>query len=74
METSNLDKTELKTCNGATPLSVADAVIRDCNDEEWLNDVIFYLRCYLLRTYEAPDQGLILDVDYKGGQKNDGKD
>jgi len=41
----------IKTDSGCTPMSVADAVIRDCPDREWLEDVIFFLRTYIDRTY-----------------------
>lgn len=38
---------------GATPFTAADAVIRECGDKEWLEDVIFFLRAYIDRTYEG---------------------
>ena len=37
--------------SGATPLTAADAIIRECADKDWLNDVIFYLKIYVDRTY-----------------------
>ena len=37
--------------NGATPFTVADAVIRECPDRGWLKDVVFYINAYLERTY-----------------------
>lgn len=37
--------------NGSTPLTAADAIIRECADKEWLDDVIFYLQMYVRRTY-----------------------
>ena len=37
--------------NGGTPLSVADAVTRECSDREWLLDVIYYLQTYVDRTF-----------------------
>ena len=39
--------------DGATPFTVADAVIRACPKREWLNDVVFYLNAYRERTYES---------------------
>lgn len=39
--------------DGATPFTVADAVIRECGDKEWLEDIIFFLRAYIDRTYEG---------------------
>ena len=39
--------------NGATPLTVAEVVVRECGDEDWLEDVIYYLRAYLNRTYKG---------------------
>lgn len=37
--------------NGATPLTVADAVIRECGDRNWLEDVIYFIQAYIDRTY-----------------------
>lgn len=34
---------------GATPMTVAEMVVRECNDKEWLNDVVYYINCYLSR-------------------------
>ena len=39
--------------DGATPFTAADAVIRECVDKEWLEDVIFYLQAYIDRTFSA---------------------
>ena len=39
---------------GATPMTVADAVIRECSDEGFLQDVVFFINAYLCRTYNAP--------------------
>ena len=40
--------------NGATPFTVADAVIRECGgDKEWLEDIIFFLQAYIDRTYKG---------------------
>ena len=38
--------------SGSTPMTVADAVIRECADKEWLEDVVYFLNAYLLRTYK----------------------
>jgi len=38
--------------SGTTPMSIADAVIRECADKEWLEDVIFFLQVYVDRTYK----------------------
>ena len=37
--------------SGATPMTVADAVIRECSDRKWLIDVIYYLGMYVEREY-----------------------
>lgn len=37
--------------NGGTPLTVADAVIRECPEKEWLEDVIYFIKAYIDRTY-----------------------
>lgn len=39
--------------DGATPFTAADAIIRECGDEEWLEDVIFFLQAYINRTYKG---------------------
>ena len=39
--------------SGATPLTVADAIVRECADKDWLDDVIFYLKTYVNRTYTS---------------------
>lgn len=38
---------------GATPMTVADAVVRECNDEGFLQDVVFFINAYLCRTYNG---------------------
>ncbi len=40
---------KLITSTICTSMSVADAVIRDCNDREWLEDVVFYIEAYIYR-------------------------
>ena len=48
----NTDFTYLHTADGSTPLSIADAIIRDIgDDEDAIIDVIFYLKVYLNRVY-----------------------
>jgi len=39
--------------NGATPFTAAEAVVRECPDREWLEDVVFYLNAYIERTYKS---------------------
>lgn len=39
--------------NGGTPLTVADAVIRECADRKWLEDVIYFIKAYIDRTYTS---------------------
>ena len=36
-----------------TPLTVADAVIRECDDRKWLEDVIYFIKVYIDRTYTS---------------------
>lgn len=46
------DYTYLHTANGSTPLTVADAIIRDIGDDEvTIREIIFYLNVYLDRVY-----------------------
>lgn len=37
--------------SGATSMTVADAIIRECSDKRWLEDVIYYLEVYVEREY-----------------------
>lgn len=43
------DKLFIKS--GRTPLTIADAVIRECQEKEWLEDVIYYINAYIKRTF-----------------------
>lgn len=49
----NVGENKLILGNGATPFTVADAVIRACPEREWLSDVVFYLETYIGRTYTS---------------------
>lgn len=49
----NIGENKLTLGNGATPFTVADAVIRECPEREWLADVVFYLNTYIKRTYPS---------------------
>ena len=42
---------DLTAKGGTTPLSIADAVIRECPEKEWLEDIIYFLQCYIDRTW-----------------------
>lgn len=44
---------EIKVQNGGTPMSIADAVIREVNDKEILEDIIYYLQVYINREYTS---------------------
>lgn len=35
--------------SGATPMTVAEMVVRECSDEEWLQEVVYFINCYLTR-------------------------
>ena len=39
--------------SGATPMTVADAIIRECSDKEWLEDVVYYIGMYIEREYTS---------------------
>lgn len=43
------NENRLYLASGATPLTTADAIIRECSDEDWLRDTIYYLNCYIDR-------------------------
>ena len=45
------NENKLYLASGATPLTTADAIIRECSDENWLKDTIYYLNCYIDRVY-----------------------
>ena len=49
----NVVENKLTLGSGATPFTVADAVIRECPDREWLADVVFYIDTYIGRTYTS---------------------
>lgn len=49
----NVVENKLTLGSGATPFTVADAVIRECPDREWLADVVFYINTYIERTYTS---------------------
>lgn len=49
----NVIENKLMLGNGATPFTVADAVIRECADKEWLEDVVFFINAYIERTYKS---------------------
>ena len=49
----NIAENKLSLGNGATPFTVADAVIRECPDKDWLEDVVFYLNAYIERAYTS---------------------
>ena len=51
----NGGENKLMLGNGATPFTVADAVIRECPEREWLEDVIFFLDAYIERTYKSKE-------------------
>lgn len=53
--------------SGSTPLTIADAVIRECADEEWLQDVVFYINAYISRTYNTPvyEVSNVCNTEYK---------
>lgn len=40
---------EIHVCNGATPMTYAELVTRDCDDIEWLEDIIYYIQLYIDR-------------------------
>lgn len=37
--------------NGATPMSIADVVIREAKERDWLEDVVHYIQCYIDREW-----------------------
>ena len=46
-----MNETKVIVPNGATPLTIADAVIRECNDKDVIEDVIYYLQVYVQREW-----------------------
>ena len=33
--------------DGATPMTIAEMVVRECNDKEILDEVVYFINCYL---------------------------
>ena len=58
----NTVENKLTLGNGATPFTVADAVIRACPEREWLVDVVFYIDADIGRTYVSDVQAAEEDV------------
>lgn len=52
----NIGENKLTLVNGATPFTAADAVIRECPEKEFLEDVVFFLNAYIERTYKYIEQ------------------
>lgn len=52
----NVGENKLVLGNGATPFTVADAVIRECPDKNWLKDIVFFLNVYIERTYVSEEE------------------
>lgn len=51
----NVGENKLTLGNGATPFTVADAVIRENPEKGWLEDVVFFLNAYIERTYKSKE-------------------
>lgn len=49
----NVGENKLTLGNMATPLTVADAVIRENPEREWLEDVVYFINAYIERTYKS---------------------
>lgn len=49
IESTKLQQPALVMPQNATPLTVADALIRWCNDKGFLEDVMYYVECYYNR-------------------------
>lgn len=49
----NAGENKLTLGNMATPLTVADAVIRENPEREWLEDVVYFINAYIERTYKS---------------------
>ena len=49
----NVVENKLTLGNMATPLTVADAVIRENPEKEWREDVVFFINAYIKRTYNT---------------------
>lgn len=46
-----LNNSKMNLPNGATPISIADVVIREAKDRKWLEDVVHYIQCYIDREW-----------------------
>lgn len=49
IEKLNVKPSNLYVADGATPMTIAEMVVRECKDEEILEDIIYYIEAYLSR-------------------------
>ena len=61
MDKEHNTENRLILTSGATPMTVADIIIRECCDKSWLEDVIYYLEKYVEREYTSQDVLQIID-------------
>lgn len=47
-----IDKVDINAIAGATPMTIADAVVRECPDKEILEDVVYYINAYITREWD----------------------
>ena len=47
-------KSEMYIASGATPMTVADLVTRECHDREFLESIIFFINAYI--EHELPSE------------------
>ena len=38
---------ELKIPSGSTPMTIAELIVRECNDREWMEEIVYWLNCWL---------------------------
>ena len=46
-----IEKVDINAMAGATPMTIADAVVRECPDKEILEDVVYYINAYITREW-----------------------
>lgn len=53
---ANKDLNYLYLASGSTPMTIAELVCRECQgDTDILQDVVYYIECYIKRTTESEE-------------------
>lgn len=50
-------QSEMYIASGATPMTVADLITRECHDREFLESVIFFINAYIEHELPMTEKG-----------------